>query len=135
DPFYLSWKARASGFEARFIELAGYVNGQMPDHVVNLVAQSLNRRGHAIHGSKVLVLGVAYKADIDDIRESPSLDIMETLRERGARIEYSDPFVPSLKFAGRTLKSVPVTPAQLKRFDCVVIATAHKAFPYSTVLR
>ncbi len=135
DPFYLSWKARASGFEARFIELAGHVNGQMPDYVVNLVSESLNKRGHAIHGSKVLVLGVAYKADIDDTRESPSLDIMETLRERGAKIEYSDPYVPTLSFAGRKLKSVPITPAQLKRFDCVVIATAHKEFPYSMVLR
>ena len=135
DPFYLSWKARASGFEARFIELAGYVNGQMPDHVVNLVAQSLNRRGHAVHGSKILVLGVAYKADIDDTRESPSIDIMETLRERGARIEYSDPYVPTLQFGGKRLRSLPLTPARLRRFDCVVIATAHKAFPYAAVLR
>ena len=135
DPFYLSWKARASGFEARFIELAGYVNGQMPDHVVNLVAQSLNRRGRAVHGSKVLVLGVAYKADIDDTRESPSIDIMETLRERGARIEYSDPYVPTLQFGGKRLRSLPLTPARLRRFDCVVIATAHKAFPYAAVLR
>ena len=135
DPFYLSWKARASGFEARFIELAGYVNGQMPDHVVNLVAQSLNRRGHAVHGSRILVLGVAYKADIDDTRESPSIDIMETLRERGARIEYSDPYVPTLQFGGKRLRSLPLTPARLRRFDCVVIATAHKAFPYAAVLR
>jgi len=117
DPFYLSWKARASGFEARFIELAGYVNGQMPDHVVNLVAQSLNRRGHAVHGSRILVLGVAYKADIDDTRESPSIDIMETLRERGARIEYSDPYVPTLQFGGKRLRSLPLTPARLRRFD------------------
>ena len=135
DPFYLSWKARASGFEARFIELAGYVNGQMPDHVVDLVAESLNRRGLAIQGSKVLVLGVAYKADIDDTRESPSLDIMEMLRERGARIDYSDPYVPTLEFAGQRLKSIPLVPAQLRRFDCVVITTAHKAFSYDTVLR
>ena len=135
DPFYLSWKARASGFEARFIELAGYVNGQMPDHVVNLVAQSLNRRGHAVHGSRILVLGVAYKADIDDTRESPSIDIMETLRERGARIEYSDPYVPTLQFGGKRLRSLPLTPARLRRFDCVVIATAHKSFPYAAVLR
>jgi UDP-N-acetyl-D-glucosamine dehydrogenase len=135
DPFYLSWKARASGFEARFIELAGYVNGQMPDRVVDLVAEALNQHGRAVRGSRVLVLGVAYKADIDDMRESPSLDIMETLRERGARIEYSDPFVPSFEFAGRRLKSTPLTPAQLRRFDCAVIATAHKAFSYPTILR
>jgi UDP-N-acetyl-D-glucosamine dehydrogenase len=135
DPFYLSWKARASGFEARFIELAGYINGQMPEYVVNLVGGALNQRGRAIKGSRVLVLGVAYKADIDDIRESPSLDIMETLRERGARIDYSDPYVPTLEFAGARLKSVPLTPAQLRRFDCVVIATAHKSFPYGSVER
>jgi UDP-N-acetyl-D-glucosamine dehydrogenase len=135
DPFYLSWKARASGFEARFIELAGYINGQMPDHVVDHVGFALNRLGRATRGSRVLVLGVAYKADIDDTRESPSLDIMETLRERGAKIEYSDPYVPKLEFAGRTLKSVPLTPARLRTFDCVVIATAHRKFPYAAVVR
>jgi UDP-N-acetyl-D-glucosamine dehydrogenase len=135
DPFYLSWKARSTGFEARFIELAGSVNGQMPHHVVNLVAESLNRRGLAVRGSKVLVLGVAYKADVDDTRESPSLDIMETLRQRGAKIEYSDPFVPRLEFGGKHLKSVPMTPVQLRRFDCAVIATAHKEFAYGTILR
>lgn len=134
DPFYLSWKARASGFEARFIELAGHVNGHMPDHVVELVGEALNRRGRAIRGSKVLVLGVAYKADIDDVRESPSLDILEKLRERGARIEYCDPFVPSIRFAGGTMRSVPFTAASLKRFDCTVIATAHKGFKYAKVL-
>jgi UDP-N-acetyl-D-glucosamine dehydrogenase len=135
DPFYLSWKARASGFEARFIELAGHVNGQMPEHVVTLVSDGLNRQGKAVRGSRVLVLGVAYKADIDDIRESPSLDIMETLRERGARIDYSDPHVPSLEFAGRRLRSVPLTPSNLRRYDCAVVATAHRAFPYPTILR
>ena len=83
----------------------------------------------------MLILGVAYKADIDDTRESPSIDIMETLRERGARIEYSDPYVPTLQFGGKRLRSLPLTPARLRRFDCVVIATAHKAFPYAAVLR
>ena len=135
DPFYLSWKARASGFEARFIELAGHINAHMPEHVVDLVAHSLNQHGLAVRGSRVLVLGVAYKANIDDIRESPSLDIMETLRQRGAKIEYSDPFVPTLSFAGHTLRSVPLTPARLRTFDCVVVATAHKEFPYATILR
>ncbi|HTK32658.1 MAG TPA: nucleotide sugar dehydrogenase [Candidatus Saccharimonadaceae bacterium] len=135
DPFYLSWKARASGFEARFIELAGYINGQMPERVVDLVSEALNKKGKAIRGSRVLVLGVAYKADIDDTRESPSLDIMETLRERGARIEYSDPYVPRLEFAGRKLKSLPLTATELRRFDCVVIATAHKGVSYPAVLR
>jgi len=135
DPFYLSWKARASGFEARFIELAGQVNGHMPEHVVNRVAESLNARGKAVMGSRVVVLGVAYKADIDDVRESPSLDIMETLRERGARVDYIDPFVPSLELAGTRMRSVPLTAATLKRYDCAVIATAHQGFPWSMILR
>jgi len=135
DPFYLSWKARASGFEARLIELAGQVNGNMPEHVVNRVAESLNARGKAVMGSRVVVLGVAYKADIDDVRESPSLDIMETLRERGARVDYIDPFVPSLELAGTRMRSVPLTAATLKRYDCAVIATAHRGFPWSMILR
>jgi UDP-N-acetyl-D-glucosamine dehydrogenase len=135
DPFYLSWRARASGFEARFIELAGHVNSHMPEHVVDLVAQSLNARGKAVRGSRILVLGVAYKADVDDTRESPSLDIMETLRGRGARVEYSDPHVPALEFAGRRLRSVALTPANLRRADCVVIATAHSRFRFDDVVR
>jgi UDP-N-acetyl-D-glucosamine dehydrogenase len=135
DPFYLSWKARSAGFEARFIELAGHVNGHMPEHVVGLVVESLNRRGKAVKGARVLVLGVAYKGGIDDTRESPSLDIMTTLEQRGARIDYSDPFVPKLDFAGRRLRSVPLTPARLRRFDCVVIATAHRQFPYGEIVR
>ena len=134
DPFYLSWKARASGFEARFIELAGHVNGHMPDHVVDLVLEALNRQGKSVRGSRVLVLGVAYKADIDDVRESPSLDIMEKLREKGAKIEYSDPHVASIAFAGGTLKSVPLTAAKVKAYDCLVVATAHKAFDWTTLL-
>ena len=135
DPFYLSWKARASGFEARFIELAGHVNGHMPEHVVDLVARRLNASGKAVHGARILVLGVAYKADIDDTRESPSLDIMQTLRDRGARVEYSDPFVSSLEFGGQRLRSVPLTPARIRRYDCVVIATAHAQFPYDQIVR
>ncbi len=135
DPFYLSWKARASGFEARFIELAGYVNGQMPHHVVDLVARALNQRGRAVRGSKVLVLGVAYKADIDDTRESPSLDIMQTLVDHGARVDYADPYVPSLEFGGRTWRGVTLTPARLRGYDCIVISTAHKDVDYDEVLR
>ena len=135
DPFYLSWKARSAGFEARFIELAGYVNGQMPDHAVDLVAESLNRRGRAVKGARVLVLGVAYKGGIDDTRESPSLDIMTTLERRGARVEYSDPYVPTLRFGGRRHRSVVLTPGRLRRFDCIVIATAHREFPYGDVVR
>jgi UDP-N-acetyl-D-glucosamine dehydrogenase len=135
DPFYLSWKARAAGFEARFIELAGHVNGHMPEHVVDLVAQNLNRRGRAVHGSRVLVLGVAYKSDIDDTRESPSLDIMQTLLQRGAKVDYSDPHVPALEFMGSKRESVALTPARLRGYDCVVVATAHAEFDYPAILR
>ena len=135
DPFYLAWKARASGFEARFIELAGHVNSRMPDHVVDLVATSLNGRGKAVRGSRILVLGVAYKADIDDTRESPSIDIMTTLRDREARVEYSDPHVPTLEFQGHRLRSVKLTPERIRRYDCVVIATPHKTFPYAMLVK
>ena len=135
DPFYLSWKARASGFEARFIELAGHVNGHMPDHVIELVSEALNRRGKAIRGSKVLVLGVAYKADIDDVRESPSLDIMQTLVNRGAKVDFSDPHVDSIEFMGRRLAGVPLTPSRIAGYDCVVVATAHQTFDYPSILR
>jgi UDP-N-acetyl-D-glucosamine dehydrogenase len=135
DPFYLSWKARASGFEARFIELAGQVNGQMPDHVVALVAQSLNQHKKSVNGARVLVVGVAYKADIDDTRESPSLDILEKLHQGGAKTDYHDPLVPTLSFGNRLMKSVPLTPSHLRRYDCVVIATAHKTIDYRALLR
>ncbi len=134
DPFYLSWKAKLSGFEARFIELAGQVNGQMPEHVVRRVIEALNRSRRAVRGARILVLGVAYKADIDDTRESPSLDIVERLEEMGARVDYSDPFVPQLAFAGRLRRSVRLTPAVLRRYDCAVIATNHKEFDYRLVL-
>ncbi len=135
DPFYLSWKARASGFEARFIELAGHINAQMPDRVVDLVAQSLNHQGRSVKGARVLVAGVAYKADVDDTRESPSLDILEKLHERGAKVDYSDPLVPQLSFGPLERKSVPLTPARVRRYDCVVIATPHRAFDYRAILR
>src|SRR5262249_21618486 len=135
DPFYLSWKARASGFEARFIELAGQVNGQMPEHVVQLVAQSLNQHKKSVNGARVLVVGVAYKADIDDTRESPSLDILEKLHQGGARTDYHDPLVPTLTFGNRLMKSVPLSPSNLGRYDCVVVATAHKSIDYPALLR
>jgi UDP-N-acetyl-D-glucosamine dehydrogenase len=133
DPFYLSWKAREAGFEARFIELAGAVNGGMPHHVTRRVMEALNAAKKPLRGSKVLVLGVAYKADIDDVRESPSLDIMETLTRDGATIAYSDPHVATLRWQGRILKGKPLTAATLRAADCVVIATAHKAFDYRLI--
>ncbi len=135
DPFYLSWKAKLSGFEARFIELAGQVNGHMPEHVVRRVVEALNRQSLAVKGSRILVLGVAYKANIDDTRESPSLDLIELLEELGAKVDYADPFVPTLQFGGRKRKAVALTAASLKRYDCAIVATNHQAFDYDLVAR
>jgi len=135
DPFYLSWKAKLSGFEARFIELAGQVNGHMPEHVVRRVVEALNRQSHAVKGARILILGVAYKANIDDTRESPSLDLIELLEEMGATVDYADPFVPTLDFGGKRRRAVKLTPAALKRYDCAVVATAHAEFDYSLVVR
>jgi UDP-N-acetyl-D-glucosamine dehydrogenase len=135
DPFYLSWKARQSGFEARFIELAGQVNGSMPYHVVNRVREALNSRRKSVRGSRVLVLGVAYKADIDDVRESPSLDILDILEKEGAKVAFCDPYLDSIQHAGRKLKGTPFRAATLRSADCVVIATAHKLFDYSLVAK
>ena len=135
DPFYLSWKARSAGFEARFIELAGRVNSEMPTHVVRRVSEALNGRKKSVNGAKILVLGVAYKGDIDDTRESPSLDVMELLREMGGKVHYSDPYVPKLDFLGTKMTSVGLTPAKLRSFDCVVLTTAHTDFDYDSIYR
>jgi UDP-N-acetyl-D-glucosamine dehydrogenase len=137
DPYYLSWKAKEAGFEARFIELAGHVNGAMPHYVADKVGDALNQHRKAVNGSSVLILGIAYKRNIDDIRESPSLDVMHVLRERGARIAYTDPHAPVLRahdWPGRIeLTSVEVTAEELARHDCVVILTDHAAFDYQLV--
>jgi UDP-N-acetyl-D-glucosamine dehydrogenase len=137
DPFYLSWKARQTGFEPRFIELAGHVNASMPHHVVDLVGSALNTRSKPIRGSSVLIAGIAYKRDIDDIRESPALDVMGLLEEKGARVSYTDPYVaelPAAAWAGRkTLESVPFTAAVLSNVDCVVILTDHSSFDWGSV--
>ena len=135
DPFYLSWKARQSGFEARFIELAGQINGSMPYHVGSRVAEALNSRNRSVRGAKVLILGVAYKADIDDVRESPSLDLIEILEKQGAHVSYVDPYVPAIHHGGKRLQAKRLTPAVLRGADCVVIATAHKVFDYPMISR
>ncbi len=139
DPFYLSWKARENGFEARFIELAGHVNASMPHFVIEKVADALNVRRKAINGSSVLVAGIAYKRDIDDIRESPSLDVMALLHAKGAQVSYTDPYVPSLPagaWPGRfDLQGVPLTEETVARFDCVVILTDHRSFDYPMLVR
>jgi UDP-N-acetyl-D-glucosamine dehydrogenase len=138
DPFYLSWKAKQNGFDARFIELAGEINGHMPEYVVSKVTSALNDQKKAMNGSRVLVLGVAYKRDIDDIRESPALDVMKLLYEKGAEVEYSDPYVPYVIadawHGPRALQSVTLDRDAVKRFDCVVITTDHSGFDYAMLL-
>jgi UDP-N-acetyl-D-glucosamine dehydrogenase len=133
DPFYLSWKSKQAGIEARFIELAGYINGQMPHYAVEKVQNALNDREKPLKGSHVHILGVAYKKDIDDMRESPALDVAHLLLERGARVTYSDPFVPRLKVDGRELVSGDAI-ASAKQADCVVVITNHSSFPYAEIL-
>jgi UDP-N-acetyl-D-glucosamine dehydrogenase len=128
DPFYLSWKTRQAGIEARFIELAGYINGQMPHFVVEKIQNALNDAGKPVKGSRIHVMGVAYKRDIDDMRESPALDVILLLERLGATVAYSDPQVPSLKLDGRELTASPEEAAA--EADCVVIVTDHSAFDY-----
>jgi UDP-N-acetyl-D-glucosamine dehydrogenase len=138
DPFYLSWKAREYDFATRFIELAGEVNTAMPYHVVDSVASALNERQKSLKGSRIMVLGVAYKKDVDDMRESPSLKIIEQLTLRGAKVDYNDPHfaqIPKLRhynFEG--MKSVPIDSKVLGSYDCVLIATDHTAYDYPMIV-
>ena len=137
DPFYLTWKAREYGVNTRFIELAGEVNSSMPEYVVSKVAQGLNDHKKSINGSKILVLGIAYKKNVDDMRESPSVEIMEQLREHGAEVEYSDAYVPVFPKMRRykfNLKTIELTKENIQLFDCVVVATNHDDFDYPMVL-
>jgi UDP-N-acetyl-D-glucosamine dehydrogenase len=138
DPFYLSWKVKEVGFEARFIELAGQVNGAMPHHVVDKIGDALNEHGKAIKGANVFVMGVAYKRDIDDVRESPALDVMALLLKKGARVQYHDPFVPHIDgehwTGGQHMDSVPYSRDVVAAADCVVVLTDHKAFDLAEVV-
>ena len=132
DPFYLSWKSKQAGIEARFIELAGYINGQMPHFVADKVQNALNDESKPLKGSHVHVMGVAYKRDIEDVRESPALDIMHLLLKRGARVTYTDPNVPALTVDGVALNSQPDT--AIAAADCVVIVTDHGAFNWKAMV-
>jgi UDP-N-acetyl-D-glucosamine dehydrogenase len=135
DPFYLSWKSKQAGIEARFIELAGYINGQMPHFVVDKIQNALNEHSKPLKGSRVHVLGVAYKRDIDDVRESPALDIIHLLCRRGANVTYSDPFVPRLRADGVVPDMEGTDPEKSSaEADCVVIVTDHKAFNYARIV-
>jgi len=138
DPYYLSWKAREYDFATRFIELAGEVNTAMPYNVVEALAGALNERQKSIKGSKVLLLGVAYKKDVDDLRESPSLKLLELLTQRGAVMEYNDPYFPALHkmrhYDFSHMRSVDLTPARLGTYDCVLIATDHTSYDYEAIV-
>ena len=140
DPHYLSWKARQHGFDSRFIGLAEEVNSRMPEHVVQLVADGLNDERKAMKGSNVLLLGVAYKKDIDDVRESPALSIIDRLRAKGAEVRYHDPFVKEVRFddahtqgGGEPISSVPLTDDELRATDCLIIVTDHSSIDYKRV--
>jgi UDP-N-acetyl-D-glucosamine dehydrogenase len=136
DPFYLSWKAKEWDFRTRFIELAGEINIGMPYHVIESVAKALNRQKKALNGSRVLILGVAYKKDIDDLRESPALTIIELLQKEGAEVCYNDPYIPMIG-KGRKydlqMKSLPVE--NLGQYDCVLIVTDHSDYDYAAIVR
>ena len=134
DPFYLSWKTKQSGIEARFIELAGYINGQMPHFVVDKIQNALNDHSKPLKGSRVHVMGVAYKRDIDDVRESPALDIIHLLGRRGALVTYSDPWVPKINADGIVMDAVEPAAAGAAA-DCVVIVTDHRDFDYPSLVK
>jgi UDP-N-acetyl-D-glucosamine dehydrogenase len=137
DPFYLTWKAREFGLNTHFIELAGEINRDMPQWVADKIAEALNRRRKSLMGSRILALGIAYKRDVDDCRESPAVMVMELLRARGAEVDYCDPNVPvfpRMREHRFDLKSVELGPAMLAGYDCVVLLTDHSNFPYDMVL-
>jgi UDP-N-acetyl-D-glucosamine dehydrogenase len=134
DPFYLSWKAKQFGFESRFIELAGHINGSMPRYVVERVGEALNSRCKAIRGSKIHLFGMAYKPDVSDSRESPALDIAQLLLQRGAIVTYSDPYVPVAEHGDMKLTAVPVDEALARGIDCALITTNHQAFDYREIV-
>ena len=138
DPFYLTWKARAYGIHTRFIELAGDINRQMPEWVVHKTMEALNDRGKALKGAKVLILGLAYKKNVDDMRESPAVEILDILDKMGAELAYHDPYIPTFPRLRRgrfDLKSVDITPQSLAQYDCAILVTNHDVFDYEFLLQ
>ncbi|MDR1079543.1 MAG: nucleotide sugar dehydrogenase, partial [Deltaproteobacteria bacterium] len=138
DPFYLTWKAREYGVHTRFIELAGEVNGSMPRYVTGKLARALNERGMPLKGAKILLLGMAYKKNVEDMRESPSLEVLSLLEEAGCECQYSDPHVPRmppLRRGSWDFSSVKLTPESLASFDAVVMLTDHKSFDHDLILQ
>jgi UDP-N-acetyl-D-glucosamine dehydrogenase len=134
DPFYLSWKARQNGFECRFIELAGHINSSMPEYVVERVADALNTVKKPINGSRIHLFGVAYKKDVNDLRESPALDVLELLSRRGGILSYSDPYIPELRHGAQDLKSIDASEALRRPVDCYVVTTDHSVFDYAAIV-
>jgi UDP-N-acetyl-D-glucosamine dehydrogenase len=135
DPFYLSWKAKEYDTYTRFIELAGEINDEMPAHVVRITQDGLNSKSRSIRGSRILILGVAYKKDINDLREAPALKIISLLKSLGAEVIYNDPHVPSLTLNGETIKSQKLSPALLKTVDCALLVTDHSAYDHAPISR
>ena len=135
DPYYLTWKAKMNGCEPRLIELAGHINSQMPGFTIRRIADALNQKRKALNGSKILALGVTYKRDTNDTRESPALQVLEGLHEKGAALYFADPYVPSIAIQDQIIKAVELTPSVLQSMDCVAILTDHSAFDYSMVAK
>jgi UDP-N-acetyl-D-glucosamine dehydrogenase len=134
DPLYLAWKAREFNHEARFIRIADAINRQMPEYVVSLIADALNDHGKPLRGSRILLLGIAYKPEVNDYRESPGLALVELLQRKGSHVCYHDPYVPEVRHNGWTMKSVELTEDELAKSDCVVIVTAHKCYDWEWIV-
>jgi UDP-N-acetyl-D-glucosamine dehydrogenase len=139
DPFYLSWKAKEYDFNTRFIELAGEINTSMPEYVVSKISDGLNTHGKCLKNSKILIIGVAYKKDTDDIRESPAVEIISILKDKGAKVDYNDPYIPSFSgmrhYPELSMKSVPLTEKKLIQYDCAVIVTDHSTYDYHLIVK
>ena len=138
DPFYLTWKAREYGMPTRFIELAGEINTDMPHYVIIKTLEAMNEKGKSLKGSKVLVLGLAYKKDIDDVRESPSIELIELLKEKGAKVDYNDPYIPmthKMREHDLKMKSKPLSAKMLKGYDIVLISTDHSCYDYKWIVK
>jgi UDP-N-acetyl-D-glucosamine dehydrogenase len=134
DPHYLSWKLKTLNYSARFIELAAEINSSMPGYVVNKISDALNENSRAVRGSRILLLGVAYKKNSNDVRESPALDICRMLQEKGAEVRFHDPFIPAIQIESETMQASELTAALLENSDCVVIVTDHAAYDWQFIV-
>lgn len=135
DPLYLYWKAKSFGFRSRFIQLASNVINNMPEYIVGRVKEALARKNRVLLGAKILILGVTYKRDVKDLRKSPSIDVIKSLKKQGVKIAYYDPLIPFLKLSGINLKSIKLSSKNIKHFDCVLIATDHSGVDYANILK